>query len=485
MKGVAASEARILEIFAWLFAPQWIRRWCRRQPGAPRWRERCFTLRITLWCMIWQRLCGGAPLDAVMAHARSGGLDGLGPARGGKLSRRLPSVQTAAYNAARQRLPLALVRDALQWTASKLREKLEALSVGDSASPAQCRSRVLMDGSTLRMLATPELVQRFACARTRQGDSDWCLMRVCVAFCCHSGAALYASLASREVSEQTMAGELIRQGARATIWIGDRNFGVWSVAAQARTHGQDVLVRLTRKRARALAAQGSAPERCQGDRRVRWIPSRKTHVPEGCAHTVVEGRLIQACVRRGRRWVRLWLFTTLLDAELFPVELLVRWYGQRWGAELNFRSLKTHLALAHLRVTSAEMAEREFGVGLLTYNLIRSLMWQSLPPDRSDPPGLSFSQARHHILEAMEMWTLGPRAHTASAPNWLRKLLRQIVLCRLPRRRRPRPSQPRIIRRRAQSKFPEFRGSRALAAACHRTAERRRQRLEKPISRDA
>jgi hypothetical protein len=163
MKGVAASEAGVLEIFAWLFAPRWIRRWCRRQPGAPRWRERCFTLRLTLWCMIWQRPCGGAPLDAVMAHARSGGLDGLGPARGGKLSRRLQSVQTAAYNAARQRLPLALVRDALQWTASKLREKLEAGAWG-SASPAQCRPR--MGGRQHLACWRRRVGQRFACART-------------------------------------------------------------------------------------------------------------------------------------------------------------------------------------------------------------------------------------------------------------------------------------------------------------------------------
>jgi Zn-dependent protease len=53
-------------------------------------------------------------------------------------------------------------------------------------------------------------------------------------------------------SEQAMAWTLIEAAADFTIWIGDRNFGIWSMAAQAVRCHQDTLTRLTRARAAKL-----------------------------------------------------------------------------------------------------------------------------------------------------------------------------------------------------------------------------------------
>jgi hypothetical protein len=73
------------------------------------------------------------------------------------------------------------------------------------------------------------------------------------------------------------------------------------------------------------------------DRLIQWSPSRKDKVPPGTKRSDVSGRLIYVRLQKKGKWIDLWLFTTL-DAPNYPLDLLVRWYGQRWQAELHFRS---------------------------------------------------------------------------------------------------------------------------------------------------
>jgi hypothetical protein len=193
-----------------------------------------------------------------------------------------------------------------------------------------------------------------------------------VGFCARSGAVLSALEGAMQRSEQAMAWTLIEAAAPFTLWIGDRNFGVWSVVAQAGRYRQDVLVRLTRARATKLAR--GQPLQSGEDRLIQWSPSRSDQAPPGTERSAVSGRLIYVRLPKNGKWIDLWLFTTL-DSKDCPVELLVSWYGQRWQAELHFRSVKTQMKLAELDVCTPEMARKEFYAGLLTYSLVRAVMW--------------------------------------------------------------------------------------------------------------
>ena len=272
----------VLEIFALLFSNQWIGRWQKKwhaqkrltrsaraaqgasqaqdskqkkkkkKPAQGRFYERIFSLRVTLWYLIFQRLNFDQTLAAVVTNLREGGADRLGRRRR-KLSRRVRSTQTSAYNQARQRLPLELLQAAL----AHLRQGLLNL-VGLAPAPRERpgpaeRTRQLLDGSTLALLVTPTagggLSAREQSKRNQRlvADAD-------------RGGILRAQWRGLErpgrgdAAERTGDGlDADRSGRAAfTIWIGDRNFGVWSVAAQAVRHRQDVLVRLTRARAAKL-----------------------------------------------------------------------------------------------------------------------------------------------------------------------------------------------------------------------------------------
>ena len=56
------------------------------------------------------------------------------------------------------------------------------------------------------------------------------------------------------------------------------------------------------------------------------------------------------------------LVTTLLDAELYPLEALAELYRQRWQAELHLRDLKTTMNMDVLKCKTVEGVLKEIHV---------------------------------------------------------------------------------------------------------------------------
>jgi hypothetical protein len=486
-----ARRPLVLEVFTRLFSNRWLEQWqkqwraqkrltrngpghpgCAAQPQASlpppppaqgRFYERIFSLRVTLWYLIFQRLNFDQTQAAVVVNLREGGANRLGRRRAGPLSRRVRSTQTSAYNQARQRIPLALLSEALAHLRQGLLKRMGlAPAPRQRPGPAE-RTRQLLDGSTLAVLVTPLLAADYPPARNQSGKSDWSLLRIVVGFCARSGAVLSALEGAMQRSEQAMAWTLIETAAAFTLWIGDRNFGVWSVVAQAVRYRQDALVRLTRARAAKLAR--GQPLYSGEDRLIQWSPSRSDQAPPGTERLAVSGRLIYVRLQKKGQWIDLWLFTTL-DATDYPVELLVRWYGQRWQAELHFRSVKTQMKLAELDVCTPQMARKEFYAGLLAYSLVRAVMWGAGQRLEGSLQALSFSQARRVLLERFQTWGRG----VIGRDDWSRQLLEEVALQTLPKRRKERPSEVRRVRHR-RLKYPPLRGSRAAARAHDRATE--------------
>ena len=485
------APSSVLKLFALLFSSRWIDQWQREQrptQAAPvPWRsrkkshqgrrkkgrakkhqkkggqrrgfyQRIFTLRVVLWYLIFQRLNFDQSMAAVMRDLRRGGADRLGPRRG-KLSKRIKSTSTSAYSQARQRMPLELLQGALAQVGRKIWSMVGPAEGTQTKPGPQQRERQLLDGSTLRMLATGKLKKAYRPARNQRGPSDWCVMRIVVGFCARSGAVLSVVERAAEISEQAMAWAIMETARAFTIWIADRNFGVWSVVAQAVRYQQDVLVRLTKARAGKLAA--GRPLRSGEDRAVLWHPGRHDQAPPGIQPEPIPGRLLYVRLRRGGQWIDLWLFTTL-EATDYPLELLVRWYGQRWQAELHFRSVKTQMRLAELDVCSPEMARKELYTALLAYNLVRAVMWAAGERLESAAPTLSFNNARRVLLDWLLDWASRVGQGAGSSQRWAQSLLEETSQQKLPKRKKPRPSQVRMVRSRA-CPWPILRGSRAAA----------------------
>jgi hypothetical protein len=413
--------------------------------------ERAFTPLIVLWYFLFQRLQPRHTLSVILGDALQGGADSLSPPDK-PLSQRLRSAATTSYSDARQRLPLQLLQKALLHSAQEIRSWAQnAVWRGFQV--------VLLDGSTLRLRPGGDIPKKFPIHRNRSKHSYWCLMRVVVGFCFRTGVLVGAVTGATSLSEQALAAQFLATLPPGCLMIGDRNFGVFSVLQAATATHVEALVRLTKTRANRLAWVHQAKLQNGLDLLLDWTPTRHDKTDPKISCQAVPGRLIALRVhRRGFRSQMLYLFTTLRDQKAYSRLDLLDLYGARWQAELNLRSLKTQLQLHALECKSAAMAEKEWVAGLLAYNLIRSLMVAAAVRFKLSVHILSFSRT----MDFLRAWiTHQSPGASGDATAW-KGLLNLVARCRHPRRKIPRPPEPRA-KRYFNEVFPPLKGDRAAA----------------------
>lgn len=445
------SLAQLLGMFRRLIDPGLLEQWLAESQHT--FYECAFSPLITLWYLMFQRVQPDHTLEAVVTDAHQGGADALHPGRE-PLSRRLRSWATSAYSNARQRLPVGALLKALVEQGGKIPQMTQGW---------EWRGLwvMLLDGSTIRLRPHPAIVQAYRPHRNgqqrRNGQQGyWCLMRVVVNFCARTGAALSCAMGAVTDSEQALAVQLLWQALGTELFIGDRNFGIFRIVQVVRQLKANALLRLTEVRARKLVPGALRAGR---EYAVAWTPSRYDQQEPGCAPEPVRGRLLVARIhRKGFRSEVLYLFTTLTDGQQYPLAELVELYSVRWHVELNLRYLKTQMELEQLESKSADMAQKEWLAGLMAYNLIRAVMLAAAVEAGVAPLALSFSPARRQVQRFLERWGSTRRGQLEAWTN----LLIGVGRCRLPKRKQPRPSEPRRARL-LRHKFPPLIGSRAQA----------------------
>jgi hypothetical protein len=138
--------------------------------------------------------------------------------------------------------------------------------------------------------------------------------------------------------------------------------------------------------------------------------------------------------------------TTLLDPEAYPAEQLAELYRRRWAAELNLRSLKTHMQMEQLRTKHPETVRKEFAMHLLAYNCVRRVALEAAETHGEPPWKISFKGTLQTLNEFL------PRLHqTCSVRRWMLTLLATVA--QLLVGDRPDRIEPRAVKRRPKD-FP-------------------------------
>ncbi|NGZ11894.1 MAG: IS4 family transposase, partial [Nitrospira sp. LK70] len=140
------------------------------------------------------------------------------------------------------------------------------------------------------------------------------------------------------------------------------------------------------------------------------------------------------------------LVTTLTDARsVKPLELDAL-YRQRWQVEVDLRAIKAVMGMDILRAKSPRMIDKEIGVHLLAYNLVRGLMARAAAGAHVLARALSFKGTLqllvtfHHHLR----WPAGRSVDSLHA-----RLLDAIRALTVPLR--PGRIEPRAIKRRPKN----------------------------------
>jgi len=405
-----------------------------RKAGGQRSEKGIYTAAMVVLLVILQRLLPGkATLNGAVQQVLSGALNRVLP-KHKRIAEGTLSGNTGAFSRARCRLPKLVVEMAadqvVQYLLAGHKEALTGLG----------RQAFLLDGSTIDLPHTRELVEAYPPARNQRGASHWPMMRVLVAHDLVSGIALRPAwgpvYGSRAVSEQSLAEPIIDRLPDGSIVVWDRNFGVFSVSWYANQKKHPILARLTDIRARSLNG-GKLPSKA--DQWMDWKPSRwdRAAHPDLPADACIRVRFIAIQVVRRGKVIQLYLVTTL-D---LPVEQILELYGFRWNIELDLRSLKQTVHLHSLRSTTPAMAEKELVLGVTAYNFVRAAIWAAAQAANLDPRRISFSRAQDVVNACLPILQAALSEEEYAVE--LDHVLRRIAQCKLP------PSQHRQSYRRA------------------------------------
>ena len=388
-------------------------------------KSRIFTLRVTIWLMIMQRLSSTGTLAAAVSDLILGcGKDLLEPCK--RVLEWKISASTGAYSQARQRLPEQAARRVAERTFEQLRAMAPRIGLRDRL--------FLLDGSSVRLASSPAVLKAYPAAENQTGPTHWPVARIAVAHHVVTGLAMAPYFGPmygpNAVSEQALSAELIDRLPADSVLIADRNFGVFSVVWRAHSGGHQVLVRMTTPRANCLK---HCPEDLKAGTAIRvvWEPTaatRRAH-PGLPADARIEGTLITA--KPDGAAETLYLFTTL---PVPPAEVVLL-YKERWNIETDLRSLKGQVRLETLTAKSPLLVATELLMAVASYNIVRAIIGKVAQQAGMDPRRISFSRSRE-LFSAFTTTAANLTSEEDFNRLW-KVLLRGIAQCKLPKRNRP------------------------------------------------
>jgi hypothetical protein len=407
------------------------------EEDGPNSRERDFPLRLTFECFLWQMLKPRTACREVVRQVQAlRSLHGRPPVSEGD----------SAYIQARLRLPRERLEKALESTA-----QTADLRAGPSPQ-LQGRPVKVVDGSSTQLADTPANQQQYPQSSSQKPGCGFPVMKLAVLFSLGGGAVLKVMLGSLHHHDLRLLRGLWDELKKGDILLGDRAYGEYTTLAGLPQRGVDVVARLHQRRQVDFR---KAQRLGENDGLFVWT--------KGCQQSAIlspnEWDLLPAQITvrivrftttiRGFRHRRITLVTSLLDAELYPVEELVALYARRWRLELCLRDLKTTLGMEQLRCKTPEMAAKELLAYLVAHNLVRCVMAESVATHRVELERVSFKGS----LDALRQFSDA----ISRAPN--RKLRRQLwgdLLLALARDLvplRPNRTEPRAVKRRPKP-FP-------------------------------
>jgi putative transposase len=351
-------------------------------------RDRVFSPAITLWVFLAQVLSADHSCREAVAKLNFW-----------RLARSLKpcSPDAGSYCEARQRLPEALFVELVRSTGKELSEK------ADVAWQWLGRVVKVVDGTTITMADTRENQQAYPQPRTQAQGVGFPIARIVVVFSLAIGVAIDAAIGpykGKRTGENNLFRSLLGCFLPGEIALADSYYASFWDFALLLERRVDLVARTHHKRkvdfrsGLKLGHYDQVIRYFKPIQRPAWLDAATyRRLPDS-----IQVRQLRYSVQQpGFRTRVITLATTLLDANLYSAGELANLYRRRWQAELNLRSLKTHLQMEHLRAKKPDTIRKEFYTHLLAYNLIRGIIREAAVTARVAPHQLSFKGALQSV----------------------------------------------------------------------------------------
>jgi putative transposase len=397
-----------------------------------------YTTAIVVWSFLSQVLRDGkdascqAAVARVVGYCEQQGLD-------------TPTADTGDYCRARAKLSLAALRELSCDVADQLEHEADASWLWKGKHHAK-----LIDGFTFTMPDTPQNQATYPQAKTQQPGVGLPIARavaiVSLATACVMDLAI-GPYQGKETGESALLRSMLGSLAAGDIAVMDRyycSFMMIALLLAQRTHTCARKHHLRHSDFRRGKRLGKYDHLIVWTRpqRPQWMDEQTyAQIPEQLVLREIRYHLIEP----GRRTRTIDVITTLVDADEYAKEDVAALYGFRWNSELDIRSIKSNLNLAHVRSKSPEMVHREVWTTLLGYNLIRTTAAGAALVHGKQPRQLSFTTTCQYVLASWMQLSAGLIAESM-LEDYLRLMLKQIAACEVANR--PGRLEPRALKRR-------------------------------------
>ncbi len=402
----------------------------------PEFRERLYPPTVTL-AMFWRQVlsadgsCQNAVNEAIVNRV----LSGLGAG----------SANTGAYCEARKRLPQEMARALARQTAALL----------NAHTPEgwlwRGRHVKLVDGTTILMPDTAENQARFPQHGRQEPGAGFPIARLVGVISLAHGALLDVAMGpytGKGTGEHGLFRELLRGLVQDDVMVADGYYASYFLIAAVRALGVDFVFEQHGGRdtdfrtGEKLGARDHVVTWSKPKARPAWMTVEQyASYPEEL--TVRETKVREKV-----------LVTSFLKPCAVSRRDLGQLFLQRWNAELDLRNIKDTLGMGRLSCKTPAMAEKELGVYLLAYNLIRLLMAEAAVQAGVLPRRLSFK----HTVQVWIAWS--QRQFLSDAPEDLAALFGLIAQVRVGNR--PGRIEPRAVKQRPKP-FPRLHTTRQRA----------------------
>lgn len=395
-------------------------------------RRRSFDEVTTFWAWTGQIIAGNASCSQAVSEVQ---------AWCAHTGRAVPSGNTAAYCASRQRLSSAFIKGAHERLVSitEARQRAEDLWHGMTLKA--------MDGSTARLPDTPENQQDFPQSPNQKTGCGFPIIGYVAVINLSSNIWLGAASRRWSTHDSRLTAELLPHFGESDIVLADRAFSTFEIITRLRERGAHSLMRLHPARSRKLDWR-KGRRLGPGERLMTWRKSAQP--PEGCRHdpeawAALPGELKVRYIRFGYetrlgKKQTMILVTTLTDPKAYPAQEVIALYASRWEIEVKLRDLKTTLKMESFGVRSPEMARKTLNIMLIAFNLVRSMMQRSTQSQGLPHGETSFKRSLDLLLawKALHCGKRTGRPGREKLDDELLELLGSRKLAPRPGRREPR-----------------------------------------------
>jgi hypothetical protein len=277
------------------------------------------------------------------------------------------------------------------------------------------RHAKLIDGSTFMMPDTPENQEAYPQNRAQKPGIGFPIARfvavISLATACVIDAAT-AKYKGKETGETALLRQLLACFVPGDVAVADRFYGNYWTIAMLMQRGVDVCFRKHQKRRTDFRrgkrlGKNDHLQTWHRPARPEWM-SRELYETMPSSITLREIRYV--VTEPGRKQQPFVIVTTMFQQEgqqEVSCEDIAELFGFRWNAELDLRSIKTHLNLHHLRCKTPSMIHREFWTTIIAYNAIRMTAACSAELADVRPREISFVSTCQYVLAAWDVITSG------------------------------------------------------------------------------